>query len=383
VLDVFVVLVAHVFQQFAGWLIKEWQVDCPLRYQAQPDMTLNLILTSKDAVYLSGDFRLTSIKEQAALPDSYDTQKLIPVIRQGWAALIAYMGVASAPPLIEDMGQWIVEEMDSIPLDGGFSEVSRRLLKLNAWLGRIQGDRRIAVSIVGFWDQRPCMMLLSNFLDLHWRVTEAGPQLKTYLRRSNQPEVHSVGTARPDVFERVRLERLLQASASRGLVPELIREAAAGINAAVGRRSQGSISEECVTGYLLRSGSSTIGAHGITEHAACFPNWVRRDLQKGGVIGFEPVEDQARRVFPAQWKLTTTAIVNGKIVHVHEIANTGKPILIGIQRLASKHHLSYFRQHTRVMTRKRQRRLSPDEQQRFVVLRGTVDDAIRVVKYTG
>ena len=41
-------------------------------------MTLNLILTSKDAVYLSGDFRLTSIPDQAALPDNYDTQEAIP-----------------------------------------------------------------------------------------------------------------------------------------------------------------------------------------------------------------------------------------------------------------------------------------------------------------
>jgi len=54
-------------------------------------MTLNLMLTSKEAVYLSGDFRLTSIKDQAALPDSYDTQKLIPVIRHDWSALIAYV----------------------------------------------------------------------------------------------------------------------------------------------------------------------------------------------------------------------------------------------------------------------------------------------------
>src|SRR5215471_15047798 len=117
-------------------------------------MTLNLVLTSKDAVYLSGDFRLTSLKDQAPLPDSYHTQKLIPVIRHGWAALIAYMGVASAPPLMSDMGQWIVEQMDSIPFDGSFSEISRRLLKLNALLGRIHGDRRIALSVVGFWNQR-------------------------------------------------------------------------------------------------------------------------------------------------------------------------------------------------------------------------------------
>jgi hypothetical protein len=57
-------------------------------------MTLNLMLTAKDAVYLSGDFRLTSTEDQAALPDSHNTQKLIPVIRHDWAALIAYLGVA-------------------------------------------------------------------------------------------------------------------------------------------------------------------------------------------------------------------------------------------------------------------------------------------------
>ena len=61
------------------------------------DMTLNLMLTSRDAVYLSADFRLTSTRDQAAISDSYDTQKLIPVVRRDWSALIAYSGVASAP----------------------------------------------------------------------------------------------------------------------------------------------------------------------------------------------------------------------------------------------------------------------------------------------
>jgi len=83
------------------------------------------------------------------------------VIHHDWAALIAYMGVASAPPLISDMGQWIVEQMDSIPFDGSFSELSLRLLKLNMWVGRIRGDRRIAFSVVGFRNQRPFMMLIS------------------------------------------------------------------------------------------------------------------------------------------------------------------------------------------------------------------------------
>jgi hypothetical protein len=349
-------------------------------------MTLNLILTSKDAVYLSGDFRLTSLNDQAALPDSYDTQKLIQVIRHGWAALVAYMGVASAPPLMGDMGQWIAEQMDSIPFDGSFSEISKRLLKLNVWLDRIRGDRRIALSVVGFRDQRPAMMLISNFLDLQGRVTEAGARLRAYLRRSNQPEVHAVGTVRPDIFERVRLERLLQAGSSRRLVPHLVRQAVAEINASVARRSPGTISEACVTGYLLRSGAASIGAHGVPENASCFPNWVRRDMEKGGVIGFEPVAYPEGKVLPAQWKGTTATILNGTLVRVHEVANTGKPILDGIQGKErspkwESDRLSYVLQHTQIITKDLRHRSASGERHQVVVLHG--DDSIRAVKYNG
>jgi hypothetical protein len=295
-------------------------------------MTLNLMLTSKDAVYLSGDFRLTSIRDLAPLPDSYDTQKLIPVIRHAWTALIAYMGVASAPPLIDNMGQWIVDQVDSIPLDGSFAELWRRLLRLNMWLDRIRGDRRIALTAVGFREQSPFMMLISNFLDLDGNVTDAGPQLRAYLRRPNHPEVRAVGSIRPDVFERVRMERLLQVSASRRLVPQLTRRAVAEINASVARRSQGCISEECVTGFILRSGSAAIGAHGIPENAGYFPNWARKDLERGGVIGFEPSERAEVKGLPIQWKGMTSRIVNGVLVRTHEIANAGPPILDSIQR---------------------------------------------------
>ena len=297
-------------------------------------MTLNLMLTSKDAVYLSGDFRLISIKDQTALPDSYDTQKLIPVLRQNWAALIGYMGVASAPPLIGDVGQWIVEQVDSIPHEANFSELSRRLLRFNDLLDRIRGERRIAFSVVGFCNQRPFMMWLSNFLDAKGRPAEIEPRLRAYIRRSDQADVRSVGTARPDVFERVKLEKLLKAGSSRGSLPEIIRETAAAINANVARRSRGTISEECVTGYLLRTGSAVVGSHRIPDDAPCLPNWVRRDLERGGVIGFQPVDAADGKIFPIQWKETSARTSRGTVIRLHEINNAGKPIFDS-QRFAS------------------------------------------------
>jgi hypothetical protein len=210
-------------------------------------------------------------------------------------------------------------------MDGSFSELSTRLLSFNQCLSRIRGDRRIAFSAVGFSSQRPFMMLISNFLDASGRIVDARPELRAYLRRSNQPEVRAVGTVRPDVFERVRLERLLQASSSRRLVPELTRRAVAEINASVARRSRGSISEECVSGFLHRSGSATIGGHGIPQDAACLPNWVRRDLEKGGIVGFEPVGPVQGKALPIQWKGTNARIRNGAVVRTHEIANADNP----------------------------------------------------------
>ena len=179
-------------------------------------MTLNLMLTSKSAVYLSADFRLVSLETQAPLPDSYDTQKLIPVIRRGWTALVAYMGIASAPPVIADMGQWIGDQVDAIPADGDWSELSTRLLHLNSSLGRLRGDRRIAFSVVGFRARQPFMMLVSNFIRLDGAITPAASQLTAYVRTPQRPEVRFVGTRRPDIFDRSRLVRLLQANATRG-----------------------------------------------------------------------------------------------------------------------------------------------------------------------
>jgi hypothetical protein len=52
---------------------------------------------------------------------------------------------------------------------------------------------------------------------------------------------------------------------------------------------------------------------------------VRRDLEKGGVIGFEPVEVEGK-VLPIQWKGTTARPLKGTMVRTHEIGNAGKPI---------------------------------------------------------
>lgn len=282
-------------------------------------MTLNLMLTSSQAVFLSGDFRLISPADQSPFPDSYDTQKLIPVIRQSWSALVAYMGVASAPPLLPDMGEWIVQQMESIPFDGDLSQLSHRLLLANTWVSRIRGDRRIAFSAVGFSEKRPFMMLISNFLDLDGKTVAAGPELKLYRRTPRQPEIRVVGSVRLDFVEQARLRRLLQSNAGRQPIRDRIRQAIAEINAQVARRSRGSISEECVSGYLLRSGSAEIGEHGIPTDVPYFPSWVRLDLEKTSNGEFKVEYDRDGKPLPIRWKGMSVRILGPNVIRKHFI----------------------------------------------------------------
>ena len=56
-------------------------------------MTLNLMLISRSAVYLSGDFRLTYAGGRW-WSDRLNVQKLVPVFKFGWSALVSFTGVA-------------------------------------------------------------------------------------------------------------------------------------------------------------------------------------------------------------------------------------------------------------------------------------------------
>ena len=195
-------------------------------------MTLNLMLTSKNAVYLSGDFRLT-YPDTGSFTDNLDTQKLIPVIRFGWGALIAYTGVANAPAPFRDMGDWVSAQMDSIPMTGSINELLKWLLVADSWLTKVSSETRLAFSVVGFIQRKPFMILMSNFLDLDGHITQPRSHLEVLQRRPKQPEVRIVGDTKavqPDDINQLGL--LLQQCVDR----QVIRETLAQVNI---RASQG------------------------------------------------------------------------------------------------------------------------------------------------
>jgi hypothetical protein len=74
-------------------------------------MTLNICLTTRNAVYLSGDFRLTYTQGQKRwFEDNFDSQKLIPIVKYGWCGLVAFCGVAKLPNG-RQVGDWIAEQV--------------------------------------------------------------------------------------------------------------------------------------------------------------------------------------------------------------------------------------------------------------------------------
>jgi len=62
------------------------------------------------------------------------------------------------------------------------------------------------------------------------------------------------------------------------------------------------------------------------------PSWVRKDLAKEGVLGFEPKYDACGKPLPFRWKAMTAKILDATIVQMHAIANAGNPLHDGLER---------------------------------------------------
>ena len=132
-------------------------------------MTLNIMLASRHAVYLTGDFRLTYASGRTE--DDLFAQKIIPVIKFEWCAFVSFCGVAILPNGIS-VGNWIAEQALQIDNRDGIASLVGRLKKADSWLSRLSGDKRLHISIVGFNRRRPFVKCLSNYQDIDGRIPQ-------------------------------------------------------------------------------------------------------------------------------------------------------------------------------------------------------------------
>lgn len=281
-------------------------------------MTLNLMLTSPSAVYLSGDFRLTSAS--GTFTDNLNTQKLVPVIKFGWFGLVSFAGIGRTSAGV-DVGEWLVAETAAIDPSAGLAELERRLIGADSWLAALGPDRRHIFSAVGFNEGQPFAMAVSNYLDDQGRYLPAVGNMQSHMVATNQPQVLVRGWERAVLPDEISA---LRTALQGGIDPIQIQLLIASVNEAAAGRST-TISRKCVTGHLLRNGDGEMAPRGIPDTTEYMPLFVRRQLQVGDFRGFLLKQDTHGRPLPPYWVGMTLKIQNDVFATVNAVRNIDGP----------------------------------------------------------
>lgn len=259
--------------------------------------------------------------------DDLNTQKLVPVLKFGWSALISYTGVARTPQG-KDVGEWIAEEIDKIEMYADFDELPIRLLAADAWLSKKKGDRRLAFSVVGFVGRRPIAMVISNFTNLDEDIFDPVlPQLSKDVIKPKVPEVRVAGDS--TAVSRAERENLKGMVAKNCSLME-VHEALAKVNVEAANRSS-KISRECVVGILLPTGKALVQPYAIDNRMEYMPDFVKRDLSRAGIAGFKRKVDQSGNPLSLGWEKMVAKVQGGRIgeraaMGIHEIRGAEVPI---------------------------------------------------------
>jgi hypothetical protein len=284
-------------------------------------MTLNLLLTDRHAAYLTGDFRL---KYRDRVEDNLLVQKIVPVLKFDWCALVSFCGVALTSSGI-DVGDWISQQVNSDNLREHFSDFLTRLRGADKWLAQLSGDNRITISIVGFRHRRPFLICLSNFQYLNGQpFAKPLRLLKLFEMKPTSAEVRVFGDSGsvPDA-ERGHLRKLSLPDSEGPAVMESLAEAN---RLAALRSTEQLISPQCVVGRILPTGLGWLRPFGIDPSVEYMPNFIRRDLEASGIDAFELKNDDQGQPLKPGWVQTATRFAtldSGKRVvgSFHEFRN--------------------------------------------------------------
>jgi len=239
-------------------------------------MTLNLMYSSRQAAYLTGDFRFTYSDGHSE--DDLSAQKLVPVIKYDWSALVSFCGVAKTSKGL-DVGNWIAEQSRPDILGEPFPDFLARLKRAERWLSQMRGSNPVTISIVGFRQKKPFVMCLSNYQDIEGNVFKSpSSQLQTFEFKTQRPYVRLFGDIQAVSHdEKFKLLWGLGRSTHEKTLDLLAR-----VNRAAAGRSP-TISEQCLVGQLVPAGRGVIVPYGINPEAGYMPGFVKRLLAAQGV----------------------------------------------------------------------------------------------------
>jgi hypothetical protein len=246
-------------------------------------MTLSLLYSSRQAAYLTGDFRFTY--SDGHPEDDLSAQKLVPVIKYDWSALVSFCGIAKTSQGL-DVGNWIAEQSRPDLMREPFADFIGRLNGAGKWLAPVRGCNPLTISMAGFRRKRPFVLCLSNHQDLEGHTFDSGSQLRTFELQPQKPYVRVFGDTRavsPD--ERFHLLWGLGKSTHVKTLDLLAR-----VNKAAAERSA-AISGSCLVGQLVPTGHGVIVPYGIDPEAEYMPGFVRRLLAAQGLDRLHPATD--------------------------------------------------------------------------------------------
>lgn len=288
-------------------------------------MTLNILATSRHAVYATGDFRLTT---GARRHDDLNLQKLIPVIKLGWCGVVAFSGIGRYGSL--DVGAWIVQQVRDRQPDEPAMLFVERLKMADKLLERIPEQYRyLTIAMAGFIQRNPFYIVITNCTDDHGKpLLHRLPHLETHIRKPKKPEVRVFGSGADHVSD-LDLAPLRQELMRHR--PVAFEEELGRLNELVASRDR-SVSVPCVVGRMDAAGIGAVRPLNIDASRGYFPDFVRDQMLSVGIVGYELKHDAAGNALPQSW--TGTAIRRSGVVgsgaysiSAHAFRNVGSAIM--------------------------------------------------------
>jgi hypothetical protein len=258
-------------------------------------MTLNIAATTRHAVFLTGDFRLSRGSRRE---DDTTVQKIVPVVKKGWCALVAYSGIGRFNSF--DVGRWIAEQSRFGDTGESLSDYLERLRSADRWLSRVPSESRwLTICVVGFRGRDPFVQVISNAHNRDGvRSDKRLAALETFKAKARKAEVRLFGSG-ANRIERAEMDGLRELLAQNK--PDAMLHALSIINANIASRDD-TVSRECVVGYIDASGSGRVAPCGIEETDHYLPDFVVRSLKDNGFVGFKPKFDEDGAELPPLWR---------------------------------------------------------------------------------
>lgn len=254
-------------------------------------MTLNLMLTSPERVFLSSDFRITGTRPI----DDPPTQKQIPVMKQDWAGIVAFSGVAEFGPGSRRfvLAERLPDLVNSLSFDVALPTFAGALAELGSALRVPSSSAAHTFCVTGFEFGQPFAMLVSNFQTLPGAevLAESAAFKATLVRRSAGQLFVGGRTDAVSDEERKMLLGMLETTRDN----KQIHRALAETNRRANERDS-LVGSPCFTTHMLSDAYVEAMPHGIPPDVEYLPKFAVAPFIKQGLL--QPTVDSDGNPLP-------------------------------------------------------------------------------------